>query len=443
MSGEIILRFLKAGLINVGGDDSKLEKLRETATDLADALKNTPSKAVPFALIAFDPDAPANDPVIKEAAEGLQKRWPTYVNTFSGTPVAVLRALLLDALVKTAKEHDNIAVGFIMSARNTLPFTEANNERDIWTEVVCEIEQSVDTRAEAEWSTPDSIDVPSMAFEPLSPINVSTSPVAIDTALLTKQFEAAAGPNSTAGATGGNPHWPSANQTWVTQFGSRLSEAVAGALKTVADSCKVDPIDLSGPLSSLAQAVSDHVNQTIHAVSGATAGLQRRTNLIWWKESLYSPSAHVSYREMPSATAAAALMAYDLHMQVPTFSPASVAAFLHEAVLTLPFPDLSKSRAIGELLTEAAHSNKLVPLQQASAELVSEPNGRGPLLGIIGHGIRYLPVEDRAFRDLVGISTTTVLTVPEWAKWIFRELQAARACARTPEESTGGATANA
>ena len=34
------------------------------------------------------------------------------------------------------------------------------------------------------------------------------------------------------------------------------------------------------------------------AVSGATAGLQRRTNLIWWKETLYSPSARVSYRSM-------------------------------------------------------------------------------------------------------------------------------------------------
>ena len=62
MNSQIILRFLRAGLIDVGGDDAKLEKLRETAADLAATLKKKPSKTIPFALIAFDLEAPAEDP---------------------------------------------------------------------------------------------------------------------------------------------------------------------------------------------------------------------------------------------------------------------------------------------------------------------------------------------------------------------------------------------
>jgi len=426
VSSQIILRFLRAGLIDVGGDDAKLERLRETAADLAAALKKTPSKAVLFALIAFDPEAPAEDPVIKEAVDALQKRWATYVNTFSGTPVLVLRAVLLDALVQAVSENDKIGVAFVTSARNALPFMEAGNEEAIWADVIQDIEQYVDARAEAEWATPETIDVPAMTFQPPAAIEISRPQVSIDEARLAKKFEAAAGPSAPTGATNGNPYWPQNNAQWVGEFGNRMAAAVAEALRAVAKLSEIKPIDLESPLKDLAQAVSTHVNETLQAVSGATAGLQRRTNLIWWKETLYSPSARVSYRAMPASTAAA-LMALDLHRQVPTLSPASVAAFLHETVLSLPSPDLDESRPICDLVTEASSSDHLAPLRQAAAELVPEPIGRGPILGLISHGAGRAPLDDCTFRRLVGVPPSTALTVPQWATWVFRELQAARA----------------
>ncbi len=130
---------------------------------------------------------------------------------------------------------------------------------------------------------------------------------------------------------------------------ARPSKPFAEAVRVATEG---QQIDLSGPLKGLAQAVSVHVDATLKAVSGATAGLQRRTNLIWWKQTLYSPSARVSYRCMPTSTAAA-LMAFDLHRQVPTYSPASVAAFLQQAVSSLPSIDPGRGRPIRELLNEA------------------------------------------------------------------------------------------
>jgi hypothetical protein len=64
------------------------------------------------------------------------------------------------------------------------------------------------------------------------------------------------------------------------------------------DGIQIEPVDLSEPLKNLASAVSIHVDNTLQAVSGATAGLQRRTSLIWWKETLYSPSVQRSYRDI-------------------------------------------------------------------------------------------------------------------------------------------------
>jgi hypothetical protein len=434
VSESILLRFLNANLINVGGDDAKLAKLQETAADLAVALKNEPVKAAPFALIAFDPDAPAEDPVIDEATEALQKRWATFANTFSGRPVAVIRAILLDALVQAARQDDNVGVAFVTSARNALPFMEAGNERTIWGDVVTDIERSIDARAEAEWSTPEKINVPAMKYQPPAAIVLNASELKFDKAALSKRFEAAAGPTNSAGQpTGGNPHWPQNNQHWVSEFGNRLADAVLEQLSIVENGLRVAPIDLSGPLNGLAQAVSIHVDSTLNAVSTATAGLQRRTNLIWWKQTLFSPSARISYRRM-SSSRAAALMAFDLHMQVPTFSPASVAAFLQESVASLL--DTDKRQTICDLLKEVKTSAELAPLRNAAVELVPESLGRGPLLALIGHDSGRSSIDDKAFRARVGVSAATELNASEWATWIFRELQAARAS----HESAGART---
>lgn len=435
---DILIRFLGAGLINVGGDDAKLDRLKETAADLAATLKKTPSKSAAFALIAFDPEAPADDPVIKEAAEALQKRWATYVNTFSGTPVAVIRAILLDALVHASDEDDKVGVAFVTSARNALPFMEAGNERAIWADVVANIERRVDARAEAEWAMPSSITAPAMSFEAPKVVSAGATIGSVDRAALTKQVLAAAGPNNISGQpTGGNPHWPNQNQHWTQEFSTRLAAAIADTVDSVGEEANVEPIDLSGPLKGLAQAVKTHVEATLQAVTSATAGLQRRTNLIWWKEALYSPTARVSYREMPTSTAAA-LMAFDLHRQVPTFSPASVAAFLHETVLSIPSLDPAEGRPILSLLEEAMASPELAPLREAAAQLVLDLAGRGPILALLGHGSGRSTLDDDGFRARVGVPAATPLTVPEWATWLFRELQAARAAQEGAEAKKRG-----
>lgn len=433
MAIDILIRFLGAGLINVGGDDAKLDRLKETAVDLATTLKKTPSKAAAFALIAFDPEAPADDPVIKEAAEALQKRWATYVNTFSGTPVAVIRAILLDALVHAADEDDKVGVAFVTSARNALPFTEAGNERAIWNDVVADIERRVDARAEAEWATPSSITAPAISFEAPKAVSTGATFGSVDREALTQQIRAAAGQQS-----GGNPYWAHQNpQQWAQEFSTRLAAAIADVVDALSEEANVEPIDLSAPLKGLAQAVTTHVDDTLQAMTVATAGLQRRTNLIWWKETLYSPSARVSYRGMPPSTAAA-LMAFDLHQQVPTFSPASVAAFLHEAVMSLPSLDHAERRPIRSLLEEAMAPPELAPLRKAAAQLVQDLTGRGPVLALLGHGSGRSTLDDDGFRARVGVPAATPLTVPGWATWLFRELQAARAAQEGPEAKKRG-----
>ena len=434
MSDEVLLRFLMKGLIDVGGDDAKLGHLRQTARDLAEILKKAPAKAPPFALVAFDPDVPSTDPAIAEVAETLQKQWKTYVNTFDGTPVNVFRAMLLDALIRAAGDDDTVAAAFVASARNVLPFMEVGEEREIWVEIVGEIEAQVEAHAAKEWATPESITVPEIKFDAPSAGEIRVSSKKVNRNSFSQKLRAAAGPefadpNGSQMGTNGNPYWSHNNpHHWVYEFGTRTAEAVGEAINQATGNLSVEGIDLPGITEDMKKVMSGHLTTTLQAVSGATAGLQRRTNLLWWKEALFSPSARMSYRDM-SAFNAVALMAFDMHRQIPTFSPASVAAFLKEAVIALPTIDPQEESPIRDLIEKACDASSLNELRTEAGKLVVAPMGRGSVLALIGHPDAVPRIDDRRFRDLVGVKPDIALTLPDWSVWIFRELQAARAIA--------------
>nr|WP_240004432.1 GTPase-associated system all-helical protein GASH [Pectobacterium carotovorum] len=426
MNNQVLLGFLKAGLLDLNGDDTKLAKLQDAAGDLVGILKKTPGKATPYCLIAFDPQAPVDDPVITEATAVLLKCWPTYINTFAGSPVTVIRAILLDALMQ-ASSDEKIGLAFVSSARNVLPHMEAENEQSIWIDIVADIERRVDAHAEIEWSTPESINISSMPAVAPPPIEVTVAEVNVDKQLLENELHAAAGPNTNAGPTNGNPNTTSPqsqNTAWVTEFGTRAASAISKAVETAVEKSNLGDIDLSTPFLQLSQSITNYVEDAIKSVGMATSGLQRRTNLIWWKETLYSPSARTSYRGLSKPTAAV-LMAYDLYQQVPTFSPASVVAFLYETVLSLPGIDTNERISVRCLLRELVTSSELSELRNMASQLLPANDGRRPILGALD--AINSDLDDDGLREKIGIPAGTALTLPEWASWFFRELQAAEA----------------
>ena len=431
MSDSILQGFLNKGLIDVGGDDAKLDKLKQAAADLAGILKKTPSKALSYSLIAFDPEAPEDDPVMREALASLESRWTTYRNTFAATPVAVIRALLLDALVEAAADDDRVGVCFIASARNALPLLAVDNERDIWIGIVEQVERRIDARAEAEWATPDSISVQTMRYEvpalKAPTVTVGEAPAsALQAGMLAAAGPSYNHPQQGGVATNGNPNFPQGQAAWVYEFGRRSSAAIAKAIDAAVAEIEVSQPDLAQPFGKLAEAVSGYVDDTLKAVSAATAGLQRRTNLLWWREALFSPAAGKSYRELPPSVAAA-LMALDLFKTVPLFSPASVSAFLAETVMRLPGATDGTKRAVRDLVAEAQDHDGLTALRGAAAQIAAAPEGRGPLLALIGHPAHAGARSAAEFERLTGIPADSELTPVAWAGWLFRELQAAKA----------------
>lgn len=434
---EFLLKFLEIGAIDLKGDDTKLEKLRSTAKDLSAALRKAPSKTASFTMVAADPNIATTDPTVEEAMAALRKQWETVANAFAGRPVGVLRAILLDAIVQAARSDDAIAVAFVNTARNALAHAETADEAEIWREAVSEIETKVDARAEAEWATPEMITVDPLQYSPPTPMSTTDYEApTVDQSDLQQKIHSAAGPWGSDPKNPYNPH--NQPQLWAQDFANKMSVAIADALDGMAEELAPAPVDLSGPLSTLAEAVTAHVEKALARFSGATAGLQRRTNLLWWKEALYSPSVHASYLDLPSFEASA-LMALDLHEQVPTYSPASVSAFLREAIRCLPAEKDDRGngeRDVASLVRDAKTSTFMQPFRALAAQYAPAPVGRGPLLSLIGYPQDSGTVEATTLRALGGVDASTKLTPSDWGTYLFRELQSARATSDNPAKRT-------
>ena len=318
---------------------------------------------------------------------------------------------------------------------------------------VREIERKVEERAEREWATPASISIPDLKFDPPSEVEIrilskegGRPPVSVQSLRLPQGLEVILlTPNGTqrryreAILTGRRKV---IHPNWVHEFGTRTAQAVGETINHAIGGLSLEGGDLPGIIGDMVTVMSEHLSTTLGAVSDASAGLQRRTNLLWWKEALFSPSAGVSYREMSTADAAV-LMAFDMYRHIPTFSPASVAAFLRETVMALPTIDQDQEIPIRKLVEMTRDADVLAELRTETSKLVTAPEGRGSILGLIGHPDAVPQIDHRRFRDLVGVQPDTMLTLPDWSVWMLRELQAARAIAeasapkrRTPRKRT-------
>jgi hypothetical protein len=431
MGQEFLLQFLEVGVIDLGSDDSKLEKLRETAQHLSAVLLQGPAKTSSFTMAAADPAIASTDPTIVEAMEALKKQWQTISNTHRSPPVAILRAILLDGIMQAARADDAIAVAFVNTARNALAHASVADEAEIWRAAVGEIETKVDARAETEWATPEMISVKPLKYAPPNPKSVDYEVASVDKEKLQAKIFSASGP---WGGGNQNRYWVNNNpQQWGEDFADRMAAAIAEAVGAVTSQLKPPSVDIKTPLSALATAVSTHVSDALGSFSAATAGLQRRTNLLWWKEAMYSPSAHESYQDLPLFDAAA-LMALDLHEQVPTYSPASVSALLQQSIQALPGGEGSldaSRREFASLVQDAISSTHMEPFRTLASAYAPAPEGRGLLLSLIGNPREAKAIEPESLRDYVGVDASKAMSPSEWGTHLFRELQAARATSPT------------
>src|SRR5713226_3547783 len=374
MSTDILQRFLSRKLFDIGPDDTRLDRLRKAADELASSLLKVRSPAVTYALVAFDPSIPVDEPVLSEIGALVEQHWNTYRSCFSDVPRPLFRAILPEALRQGKEKDTAIGATVALISRNILPHFGVDSEREVWNDLVLFAESRSEERAQIEWST----DFKNQSTQSTAPTAKQASPAAtkLDRTELGKKLHSASGPQNAQGQAlpEPNPHWPNSPQPWAQEFASRASNAIADVVdKALEQSTKQTEKALG---ASLGQQLND-----LSATTGRSSiGLRRRCDLLWWKEAAYSPLIKDHYRSV-SSDAAAVLMAFELHSQVPTYCPESVEHFLRETVLALiggQGTPKQKSKPLREILTEFA-KNCPAGLGESTFLPLRKPTGRRPL----------------------------------------------------------------
>jgi hypothetical protein len=138
---------------------------------------------------------------------------------------------------------------------------------------------------------------------------------------------------------------------WHNHFGETAAFAIAETMRSALQnfSGAISPDSLQAPINNFFDAFKAALNDTLQSALRPIYAVERRSRLLWWKETLYSPYLKGSYRAV-SAMVQPIVLAFDLFDLLPPVAPASVDYLLIDTLLLLN-PNADEKMEIGDFLS--------------------------------------------------------------------------------------------
>jgi len=336
-----------------------------------------------------------------------------------GSPTAILKAIILDAVVQNAERDSQMKLTVTLLLSSALPHIELGPEASVLQPILNQLIDDVEIEAEARWSMPADVRLPEMPSIELPQLSARINGVKVDVEELQAGLERASGPSNAKGeALKDNQFWPNQNQhqQWVHAFAPLASEAISTAIGKVAGARTVT-VKADELVTTIGGLVEQYTTVVVERLTAASLGVEVRSRLLWWKEAKISPKARVEYRSLPPAVIPA-LMAFDFQSMLPALAPASVVAFLRESVRSV-YNEGYESTVI-EYLVQLAGSEAFAPYRSGNQRLDSNINSFTDLA--------EAGVVDADFVEKMSLfSPKLKLSAEDLAMLVFTELQARKA----------------
>ncbi|MDD4992121.1 MAG: GTPase-associated system all-helical protein GASH [Paludibacter sp.] len=403
----MIQQFLTNNLIQIS-EDGNVDKLQKASTSLEKKLLKSKSKIIAFTLIALDPEIPVSDPNVQEVQQLIIDNWKTFTSNCKDTPLTYIRAVILEAL-NTMSKDINIANQIWLTGRNIQKYYKlVGKERELIINFLTNIGNEIEEDAAKTWAI--HLDY---KFQELS-IEIKTiTGVSIDKVELQNHLKAAS-IHSGLGDGGENPQYPSHNAAiWPNFFSDRASRGIAEIINKALKK-QTDEINI---IQNKIQEVIDKIfKQTFEQTIQRNKILEMRTQLLWWKESCYSPSIKDSYRGQPIGLLQL-IMAKDYVSFVPCIFPSSVDYFLKETHRGIVDKDeiLTFSKILKQIDTSKDILKSIIKESTYDVERVS-------LFHFIS-GYIWDKFTMNQFKVVVGLSETIEISLSDFILWLFHDLQ--------------------
>jgi len=303
--------FIKTHLIELGGNDDIYNKLIKSAEDLMKALKDQKKKIINYTLVTLSNNINETEPVLIEVEKAVTENWKMLRSQFPMMPINLYKGIILQSLEHLVNEHTDIATIIWLTGKNLFPHIKLKKkEKKLLSDFLYKMGNIAEKDALTEWNIDSLLNIKSTDYESkLSKLNLK-----IDIKELTQYLIKASGPHGNDGKIieNANQHWPNNGDRWSYEFAPLAADGIAvvinKALKTQNDI-------LNNYLSLFAKF------STLDTV-------ERRSQIIWWKETLYSKRLKKSYRELSSIFETSIAMAFDLYDILPNRKPASIDCIL-------------------------------------------------------------------------------------------------------------------
>lgn len=382
MEASILKTYLRLNLLNLEGDDTRLEKLGTAASALSNGLASQPKNALPIFLGTLRPDDQVGE-AFSEVSKAIEAVWPTYLGAFQGnTAVTVCRAVALQALVEAVEPQPVLGIAISLLMRNFGPLLQLGKNAE-----------AIEILVKAADGAYDFERAPSPPTEEDETINVKASK--FERTALQKRIEAAVGPSNRGGTAldNANQHWGNAGAAWSYDFSDRLTAILGDYLDSVlTKSAEMDSKNLSANMAQLQK-----------AAKGDAVALNS-TSLLWWRQALYSETAGAPYRNLEPVDAIVNAV-LDLSDLIPPAYERALDSFLAEMMIYLQ----AEQKEIGA--TDILNVGSTT--RDSLATVVDAPAGL--MLGAISQK----NIDPAIFKPS--------LPSHKWAIWLLREVMALRA----------------
>ena len=422
MESNILQRFLDVGMLAIGSDDEKFTHLQEAARDISRELAAHRDDVIGHTLVALDPTIPPDEPVLTTTEAAIKEHWRTFRNLFPDPPIELLRAVILEALHLAGTADVTVAATVWLTGGSYLPYARLGREKPICTELLVDLGKATETTADDEWSYQPARTAITASGDDSRTAGSGPEAIAvdeIDNQTLADEW--------TSAATKG-PYFPTNNPTeWARAFATDAATSLAAALNTAYGPALEQIV---GVLQRLDERFAAANREVADLIGRDSAVGERRVGLLWWKETLYSPTVRRSYRSI-EAPAAAPLMAYDLHRQVPAYHPQGVEYLLRETMREahpIDRRELSERLTLIAVLTSIVSSSEAPELRRALGD-ARHRQGRIPLLDYMRDALGGVSISPDDFAKRVGVPGDATIGLDDVAVWVFRDLQAHRLAA--------------
>jgi hypothetical protein len=419
MPQTVLEQLLERRLIPVD-DDATLEKVQAAADEVAKKIRAAKIPATVATLVALDPQISPAEPMGDFVMGELRKQWKSVDQKHRDRPMTLVRGILADALHQAGKDP-GVAASVSLTARSYWPYAALHAELDVWERMLQGLGERAETAAIAAWEGTGSqtaIEIPPFKLAPVAAQAGKASEAFLAQYLATAAGSTTNPPDGVALNNGAVTGQGYATQVgWADNFGQIAAAGISAVINAGLQQT-VKTIDLSAAASSIeefVQAFSAQVQVAVRPIR-ATA---LRTEVLLWRESLFSLSLRSGYRRLSPGVRTLA-QACDLHALVPAHSPLAVESLLEEAARAV---SEEESMTIPEFLATLTQG---IPAQLASVIGKAKPTaGRATLLALVRETVTEGSLPG-ALDHRLGVDTTVAVPVHEIASWLFRDLQANR-----------------